>query len=90
MTSVRALVIRVLDDVAGIQNNTAFAQALQQDQDISLELMNIDSLARFDAMMQLEDSLGIEIDDDQLLEQATLNQLVTFVESLVEARKPDG
>lgn len=90
MTSIRALVIRVLDDVAGIQNNTAFAQALQQDQDISLELMNIDSLARFDAMMQLEDSLGIEIDDDQLLEQATLNQLVTFVESLVEARKPDG
>lgn len=90
MTSIRALVISVLDDVAGIQNNTAFAQALQQDQDISLELMNIDSLARFDAMMQLEDSLGIEIDDDQLLEQATLNQLVTFVESLVEARKPDG
>lgn len=90
MTSIRALVIRVLDDVAGIQNNTAFAQALQQDQDISLELMNIDSLARFDAMMQLEDSLGIEIDDDQLLEQATLNQLVTFVESLVEARSRDG
>ena len=86
MTKIRTLVIRVLDDVAGIQNNAAFTEALLQDKDVSLDLMNVDSLARFDAIMQIEDSLGIEIDDDELLEQATLNSLVAFVERLAAAK----
>lgn len=86
MTKIRALVIRILDDVAGIQNNAAFTEALMQDKDVSLDLMDVDSLARFDAIMQIEDSLGIEIDDDELLEQATLNSLVAFVERLAAAR----
>ncbi|QLQ19624.1 MAG: hypothetical protein HZT43_14780 [Exiguobacterium profundum] len=86
MTKIRTLVIRVLDDVAGIQNNAAFTEALLQDKDVSLDLMNVGDLARFDAIMQIEDSLGIEIDDDELLEQATLNSLVAFVERLAAAK----
>lgn len=90
MTNIRTLVIRVLDEVAGIRSNAAFAEALRSGDDILLEAIGVDSLARFEAIMQIEDSLGIEIDDDELLEQQTLNRLVQFLEQRAAASAPTG
>lgn len=86
MIAIRALVIRVLDEVAGIRTNAAFADSLVRGDDILLDSIGIDSLARFEAIMKLEEALGIDIDDDELLEQKTLNALVTFLEERVALR----
>jgi acyl carrier protein len=86
MTPIRALVIGVLDEVAGIRTNAAFADALVKGDDISLEAIGVDSLARFEAIMKLEEALGIEIDDDELVEQETLNRLVVFLEERAALR----
>jgi acyl carrier protein len=81
MTAIRALVIEVLDEVAGIRSNAAFADALRSGGDMALAMLDLDSLARFEAIMLIEEALGIELDDDELLEQQTLNRLVTFLET---------
>ena len=83
MTSIRALVVKALDDTADILSNARFAQALAAGQDIDLEDIGVDSLSRFEAIMQIEEALGIELDDDELAEQQTLNGLVTFLEQRV-------
>ena len=83
MTSIRALVVKALDDTADILSNARFAQALAEGQDIDLEDIGVDSLSRFEAIMQIEEALGIELDDDELTEQQTLNGLVAFLEQRV-------
>ena len=74
MTSIRALVVKALDDTADILSNARFAQALAAGQDIDLEDIGVDSLSRFEAIM---------LDDDELTEQQTLNGLVAFLEKRV-------
>jgi acyl carrier protein len=83
MLSIRALVVKALDDTADILSNARFAQALAEGQDIDLEDIGVDSLSRFEAIMQIEEALGIELDDDELTEQQTLNGLVAFLEQRV-------
>jgi acyl carrier protein len=83
MLSIRALVVKALDDTADILSNARFAQALAEGQDIDLEDIGVDSLSRFEAIMQIEEALGIELDDDELTEQQTLNGLVAFLEKRV-------
>ena len=83
MLSIRALVVKALDDTDDILSNARFAQALAEGQDIDLEDIGVDSLSRFEAIMQIEEALGIELDDDELTEQQTLNGLVAFLEQRV-------
>jgi acyl carrier protein len=86
MTDVRALVINTLDEVAGVRSNAAFARALQTGDDISLDALEVDSLSRFEAIMRIEEDLSIEIDDDEMVEQQTLNRLIAFIEARAARR----
>lgn len=86
MTDIRALVIDALDEAAGIRTNAAFARALARGEDIELAAIEVDSLSRFEAIMRIEEELGIEIDDDEMLEQETLGRLVIYLEGRVAAR----
>lgn len=83
--SVRAVVLQALDDAADIMSSAHFAQALSAGEDIDLEAMGVDSLSRFEAIMQIEEELGIELDDDELVEQQTLNRLVAYLEQRMKA-----
>lgn len=87
MTDVRALVIDALDHAAGVRTNAVFARAMAAGEDVPLESIEVDSLSRFEAIMQIEDTLGIEIDDDEMMEQGTLNGLVSYLQGLVARRK---
>lgn len=86
MTDIRALVIDALDEAAGIRTNAAFARSLARGEDIELAAIEVDSLSRFEAIMRIEEELGIEIDDDEMLEQETLGRLVLYLEGRVAAR----
>ena len=59
MLSIRALVVKALDDTADILSNARFAQALAEGQDIDLEDIGVDSLSRFEAIMQIEEAKAV-------------------------------
>lgn len=86
MTDVRALVIDALDQAAGVRTNAVFARAIAAGEDVPLSSIDVDSLSRFEAIMQIEDELGIEIDDDEMMEQGTLNGLVAYLQGLAAQR----
>ena len=83
MKTVRTVVVDALDATVGLRGNPVFAAALVEGRDIRLSELEIDSLTRFEAMMLIEEALGIEIDDDEVLEQETLNGLVAYIEQRV-------
>ncbi|MFN7223684.1 MAG: acyl carrier protein [Paracoccaceae bacterium] len=80
MTSVRSVVIDALDKTVGLRGNPVFAAALIAGTDIRLGDLEIDSLSRMEAIMLIEEALCIEIDDDEVLEQDTLNGLISYIE----------
>lgn len=80
--AIRKLVVDALDQAAGIRANPAFAAALNAGDDIELAALEVDSLSRFEAMMAIEDALGIELDDDEVMAQQTLDRLVAHVAGL--------
>ena len=79
--AVRDLVLDALDKSAGIRANPAFFRQLSNGEDLNLAALEIDSLSRFEAMMQIEDALGIELDDDEVTASETLGQLVALIEA---------
>ena len=80
MTSVRTVVLNALDKIVGLKSNPAYVKALVAGSNISLTDLNMDSLSRMEAIMLIEEALGIEIDDDEVLEQDTLDGLISYLE----------
>ena len=80
MSSVRTVVLDALDKTVGLRGNPVFAKAMLDGTDIRLNDLDIDSLSRMEAIMLIEEALGIEVDDDEVMEQETLNSLIEFVE----------
>jgi acyl carrier protein len=87
---IRRILIEALDDVAGIRGDPRFADAVLRDGDLSLADLEIDSLARFEVMMHLEEALGIELDDDEIAGAATLDGLVRHLSGAVATGAGDG
>lgn len=78
--SVRSVVVDALDKIIGLRGNPVFTAALLAGTDIRLSDLEIDSLSRMEAIMLIEEALGIEIDDDEVMEQDTLNGLIRYIE----------
>lgn len=87
---IRALLIDALDASAGVRGNPAFATALARGEDIRLEALELDSLTRFEVMMQLEEALGIELDDDEVAAAGSLEGLVSHLAGVVGAQGIGG
>ncbi len=83
MTSVRTVVLNALDKTIGLRGNRVFAEAIVAERDIRLTDLDMDSLSRMEAIMLIEEALDIEIDDDEVLEQDTLNGLIGYIEPRV-------
>lgn len=90
MKPVRTVVLNALDETIGIRTNPDFARALRENRDIRLADLQVDSLTRFEAMMLIEEALGIEIDDDEMVAQDTVNGLVAYLERLAAGAAADG
>jgi acyl carrier protein len=82
---IRALLIDALDASAGVRGNPAFAGAIARGEDIGFDVLDLDSLTRFEVMMHLEEALGIELDDDEVAAAATLEGLVRHLAGVVGA-----
>jgi acyl carrier protein len=83
MNDLRATVIEALDRASGFLTNPQLARLTLSGQDFDLDRLGLDSLTRFEALMELEDRLLIEIDDDELGQCRTLDQLTAFLRSRV-------
>ncbi|MGI1663770.1 acyl carrier protein [Palleronia sp. KMU-117] len=83
---IRALVIDALDASAGVRGNPLFAGAIARGEDVPFDVLELDSLTRFEVMMQLEEALGIELDDDEVAGAGTLDTLVGHLAQVVEAK----
>jgi acyl carrier protein len=86
MTRPRTVVLDALDATIGIKGNPEFAKAQIAGEDIDLVELNIDSLSRMEAIMMIEEALDIEIDDDEVLEQKTVNGLIAYIEQRAGTR----
>ena len=83
MSEVRDIVIRALDKASGFLSDPEMALLALSGQDLALDRLELDSLSRFEAMMEIEDRLSIEVDDDEVDGLTTLDALVAFVASRV-------
>ena len=48
--------------------------------DVDFATLDLDSLTRFEIIMQIEEQLDIELDDDEVQEQGSVLALVRFLE----------
>ena len=53
---------------------------LSAGQDVEFATLDLDSLTRFEIIMQIEEQLDIELDDDEVQEQGSVLALVLFLE----------
>ena len=53
---------------------------LSAGQDVEFATLDLDSLTRFEIIMQIEEQLDIELDDDEVQEQGSVLALVRFLE----------
>lgn len=83
MSKILDLVINALAEASGAKSDDAQIGKLNRGEDVALDELNLDSLARFEVIMQIEEALDIELDDDEVLEQQTVKALVTFIETRV-------
>jgi acyl carrier protein len=88
--AIRRIVVDALDAAAGIRGDPRFAGSLLRGDDMTFADLEIDSLARFEVMMHLEEALGIELDDDEIAGASTLDGLVQHLARAVAANSGDG
>lgn len=83
---IRKTVISALHTATDILNDPDLGQAVLNGADLDFDDIDIDSLSRFELIMHVEDALDLELDDDDLIRQTSLNQLIAFLETSVQSR----
>lgn len=83
MNRVRKTVFDALHTATGLFDNPTHAKAFFRNEDISFAELDIDSLSRFEMIMLIEEKLAIELDDDEVVSQGSLNTLVAYLEQRV-------
>lgn len=86
MADVRNVAIGALHKAAGLLDHAERARTVLSGGDVAFDALEMDSLSRFEAIMQIEDELGLELDDDEVQDLATLNALVAFLEQRLRDR----
>ena len=57
---------------------------LSAGRDVEFATLDLDSLTRFEIIMQIEEQLDIELDDDEVQEQGSVLALVLFLEQRLD------
>ena len=83
MNRVRKAVLDALQMATGFFDNPSHAKAFFGNNDISFAELDIESLSRFEMTMLIEEELGIELDDDEVVSQGSMNALIAYLEQRV-------
>ncbi len=79
MADALPLVIAALEKASGANTSPDVFADLRNGKDVAFEDLEMDSLSRFEVIMQIEEALDIELDEDEILAQATVFSLAAFV-----------
>jgi len=77
---VKQVVLGALGNVAGDKITPEQMAGLEKEVDLDFETLDLDSLSRFEVMMQIEEALDLELDDDDVLSQGSVLGLVAFLD----------
>ena len=80
---IRKIVIDALQLATGFLDDADTMKAILSRQDLRFEDLDLDSLSRFEVIMEIEDKLSIELDDDEVVQFATLHQLIRYLETRI-------
>ncbi len=81
MTDFMSLVVSALTDACTEKTPKDILTKLQNREDVLLEDLLLDSLSRFEVMMKIEDTLDIELDEDDLIDQKSVQGLANYLAS---------
>ena len=84
--TIRDTVIRALDRATGLLNVPETARMVMGGGDLAFDTLELDSLTNLEMIMEIEDSLGIELNADEVAAHATLSALVAYITSQIPAR----
>mgnify|MGYP001028607704 FL=1 len=87
---IREGVIEALDYASNALDDPKIAPILLSGKDIRLSDVSTDSLARLEFIIKLEDGFDIEIDEDELTEDATLTSLQALIEAKLTEKTNAG
>lgn len=82
---IRDVVIRALDKATGVMNRPDMARGLMNGGDLHFEELELDSLTNLEMIMEIEDSLGLELNADEVTQHQSLNALVGWLGGKVAA-----
>ena len=77
----RQVVLEALAGVAGDKITPEQITGLEAGVDLDFEALDLDSLSRFEVMMQIEEALDLELDDDEVLSQGSILGLVAYLDA---------
>ena len=80
MADIQKIVTDALVDALPEEVATEVTARLSAGQDVEFATLDLDSLTRFEIIMQIEEQLDIELDDDEVQEQGSVLALVRFLE----------
>lgn len=83
MSKALDVLIAAVQECTDVLDDPKLIEGLRQGQDIRMEDIALDSLARYEVMMRVEDSLGIEIDDNEIVEHEGLLAIAATIEAKV-------
>lgn len=84
MSKILTLVTDALVNASGAKTDPEAIAKLKAGEDVHFDDLDMDSLSRFEVIMQIEDALSIELDEDEIIEQATVLALVRLIETRVQ------
>ncbi|AZL59566.1 hypothetical protein EI545_12410 [Tabrizicola piscis] len=84
--NVRPAVIAALDKTSGLLDRPSLASLALSGGDFDLSELDIDSLATYEIIMQLEDEFGIDLPPASIASTTTLCDLVDVVARAVQAK----
>lgn len=79
MSEIPTLIRNALVEVSREKTADPVMLSLKNGEDVKLEDLSIDSLDLFEVIMQIEDTLNIELDVDEVVAQGTVKGLTDFV-----------
>jgi len=83
MPDILSLIISALEEARGAKTPPGVFSDLRTGTDVALVDLDMDSLSRFEVIMQIEEEYDIELDEDDLLDQKTVYGFAAFVAARV-------
>lgn len=84
MADVLETIVKIFQETAKVLKEEGALASLRAGNDVRFDEFAVESITRFEMIMQIEDAYDIDLDDHELVAQETFLELVRLVESKVE------